>query len=647
MAMPDPSARGNSAPTPGALSDQDAKQLDTLMHEQMARGTMGLSPISLALACMDWAIHLAASPGKQLQLAQRAAQLAMDEMQRSLHSAESLAQSLMQTPGQTSAQTSAPTSATSVAASSFALSATQPNGSPARASARAADDARFADPAWSQWPYSTLKDSFKAGDRWWQEATQVDGMSAHRQQMVSFFARQWMDAMSPSNWPLTNPQVLTHSIETAGHSLLQGMQLFMRDLQQSALSTTANPDGLAPLPYAVGKDVAVTPGKVVYRNHLIELIQYAPTTDQVAAEPILIIPSPIMKFYILDLSPQNSMVRYLVSQGFTVFMISWRNPDASDRDLGMDDYLLGAVMQAIRHASAIAGTPSIHAMGYCLGGTFLAIVAALMGSDEFTAQQAASNEANQPALPTLASVTLLAAQTDFSEAGELGIFIDDDQLNALREQIARTGYLSGRQMAGSFQFLHSKDLVWSRNTQRYLMGVDDTGSDLMSWNSDTTRLPQRMHSEYLESLFLRDDLTEGHYKVGAMPIALKNLKMPMMVVGTVRDHVSPWRSVYKIHLHTDTATTFILAAGGHNAGIVSEPGHPRRSYQMDHIEPGSEWVDPDEWIHRAPRFEGSWWEAWNTWLHQQSTGSVSAQTIQQDKALCDAPGEYVMVRYAD
>jgi len=647
MAMPDPSARGNSAPTPGALSDQDAKQLDTLMHEQMARGTMGLSPISLALACMDWAIHLAASPGKQLQLAQRAAQLAMDEMQRSLHSAESLAQSLMQTPGQTSAQTSAPTSATSVAASSFALSATQPNGSPARASARAADDARFADPAWSQWPYSTLKDSFKAGDRWWQEATQVDGMSAHRQQMVSFFARQWMDAMSPSNWPLTNPQVLTHSIETAGHSLLQGMQLFMRDLQQSALSTTANPEGLAPLPYAVGKDVAVTPGKVVYRNHLIELIQYAPTTDQVAAEPILIIPSPIMKFYILDLSPQNSMVRYLVSQGFTVFMISWRNPDASDRDLGMDDYLLGAVMQAIRHASAIAGTPSIHAMGYCLGGTFLAIVAALMGSDEFTAQQAASNEANQPALPTLASVTLLAAQTDFSEAGELGIFIDNDQLNTLREQIARTGYLSGRQMAGSFQFLHSKDLVWSRNTQRYLMGVDDTGSDLMSWNSDTTRLPQRMHSEYLESLFLRDDLTEGHYKVGAMPIALKNLKMPMMVVGTVRDHVSPWRSVYKIHLHTDTATTFILAAGGHNAGIVSEPGHPRRSYQMDHIEPGSEWVDPDEWIHRAPRFEGSWWEAWNTWLHQQSTGSVSAQTIQQDKALCDAPGEYVMVRYAD
>lgn len=619
MAYPESTPRGTSADTPGVLSDQEAKKLDELMHEQMARSTMGLSPISLALACIDWAMHLAVSPGKQLQLAQRAMQLASDEMQRSLHAAESLVQSPVQAPAPSSAQ----------------------------ANARASDDARFADPAWSQWPYSTLKDSFKAGDRWWQEATQVDGMSAHRQQMVSFFARQWMDAMSPANWPLTNPQVLTHSIETAGHSLLQGMQLFMRDLQQSALSTTANPEGLAPLPYAVGKDVAVTPGKVVYRNHLIELIQYAPTTDQVAAEPILIIPSPIMKFYILDLSPQNSMVRYLVSQGFTVFMISWRNPDASDRDLGMDDYLLGAVMQAMRQASALADAPSIHAMGYCLGGTFLAIVAALMGSDEFTAQQAASNEVNQPPLPTLASVTLLAAQTDFSEAGELGIFIDDDQLKTLREQIARTGYLSGRQMAGSFQFLHSKDLVWSRTTQRYLMGVDDTGSDLMSWNSDTTRLPQRMHSEYLESLFLRDDLTEGHYKVGAMPIALKNLKMPMMVVGTVRDHVSPWRSVYKIHLYTDTATTFILAAGGHNAGIISEPGHPRRSYQMDHVSAGADWVDPDAWISRAPRYDGSWWEAWSQWLHERSTSQVTARKINQAHVLCDAPGEYVMVRYAD
>ncbi len=603
MALPKSSPFTLSESAPGWLSDQDAKKLDEVVHEQLARATAGLSPMSLALACIDWAMHLAVSPGKQLQLAQRAMQLTLDELQRPLNESN--------------------------------------------ASRDTKDDARFTDSAWKQWPYSTLKDSFQAGDRWWQEATQIDGMSPHRQQIVSFFARQWMDALSPSNWPFTNPQVIAHSFETAGQSLIQGMQLFMHDLHQSTLPSSANPQGLSPLPYAVGEDVAITPGKVVYRNHLIELIQYAPNTDSVAAEPILIIPSPIMKFYILDLSPQNSMVRYLVSQGFTVFMISWRNPDADDRDLGMDDYLLGAVMQALRQTRLISNASAVHAMGYCLGGTFLAIVAALMGSKEFTAREAKQSEAQEAPLPTLASVTLLAAQTDFSEAGELGIFIDDDQLKTLREQIARTGYLSGRQMAGSFQFLHAKDLVWSRNTHRYLMGVDDIGSDLMSWNSDTTRLPQRMHSEYLDTLFLRDDLTEGHYKVDGLPIALKNLNMPLMVVGTVRDHVSPWRSVYKIHLQTDTPTTFILAAGGHNAGIISEPGHARRSYQMNHRDEGADWIDPDEWISQAPRYEGSWWEAWQTWLHQHSSAQVKARSIDIKKVLCDAPGDYVMVRYAD
>lgn len=602
MALPKSSSPAQD-PAPARLfSDAEARQLDAFVHAQLARTTLGLSPISLALACIDWAMHLAVSPGQQLQLAQRAMQLTLAELQRPL-------------------QANAPTADS------------------------ASDDPRFADPAWTQWPYSMLKDSFKAGDRWWQEATEVDGMSPHRQHMVRFFARQWMDALSPSNWPLTNPQVIAHSIETAGQSLLHGMQLFMRDWQQSTLPSSPNPQGLMPLPYAVGKDVAITPGKVVYRNHLIELIQYAPSTDQVAAEPILIIPSPIMKFYILDLSAQNSMVRYLVAQGFTVFMISWRNPDQDDRELGMEDYLVGAVLQALRQVRAIAHAPAVHAMGYCLGGTFLAIVAALLGAAEFQAQEAAST--TELVLPQLASVTLLAAQTDFSEAGELGLFIDDDQLKTLREQIARTGYLSGRQMAGTFQFLHSKDLIWSRNTQRYWMGVDDTGSDLMSWNSDTTRLPQRMHSEYLDTLFLRDDLTEGHYKVSGIPIALKNLRMPLMVVGTIRDHVSPWRSVYKIHLHTDTDTTFILAAGGHNAGIVAEPGHPRRSYQMDQRAAGAGWVDPDEWISRAPRYEGSWWEAWRGWLQQHSSEQVAARSIQASHVLCDAPGEYVMVRYAD
>jgi polyhydroxyalkanoate synthase len=604
MALPKFSSPA-AVPQPGTLlSEHDAKKFDAALHEQISAATLGLSPISLALACADWAMHLAVSPGRQTQLAQKAMQLVADELQKPM------------------------------------LQSAGVNGGKD-------EDARFADPAWSSWPFSMLKDSFKAGDSWWQEATRVDGMSTHRQQMVSFFARQWMDAMSPSNWPLTNPQVIAHGFETAGQSWLQGLQLFLKDYQQATLSAEPNPEQLAPLPYAVGKDVGVTPGKVVFRNHLIELIQYEPVTKKVAAEPLLIIPSPIMKFYILDLSPENSMVRYLVSQGLTVFMISWRNPDANDRDLCMDDYLQTGVMKAMREVSAIAKAPAVHAMGYCLGGTFLAIVAGLMGSDEFIAEEKKNEGAGESPIPALASVSLLAAQTDFTEAGELGIFIDDDQLKTLREQVEKIGYLSGRQMAGTFQFLHSKDLIWSRNTQRYLMGVDETGNDLMSWNADTTRLPQRMHAEYLDSLFLRDDLVQGHYKVAGMPVALRNLQMPLMVVGTVRDHVSPWRSVYKIHLYTDTDTSFILAAGGHNAGIVSEPGHPRRSYQSGRVKAGADWVEPDAWIASAPRHEGSWWELWSAWLQEQSSTQVDARVVDDRLALCAAPGEYVMVRYAD
>jgi polyhydroxyalkanoate synthase len=398
--------------------------------------------------------------------------------------------------------------------------------------------------------------------------------------------------------------------------------------------------------------VAITPGKVVYRNRLIELIQYTPTTETVYAEPLLIVPSCIMKYYILDLSPENSMVRYLVGKGHTVFIISWRNPDASDRDLGMQDYLRLGVMDAMAAVKSNTGAEQIHAMGYCLGGTFLSMVAAALGrrgggGHTSSPHRRQGDESALDNLPELSSVTLLAAQTDFTEPGELGVFIDDDQLKTLREDMAKKGYLSGRQMAGSFQFLNSRDLVWSRNTRRYLLGQDEVGNDMMSWNADLTRLPERMHSEYLSSLFLNNALAAVHYRVGGVGVALMDIKAPMLVVGTVRDHVSPWRSVYKIHLLTDTHTTFILAAGGHNAGIVSEPGHPRRSYQMDSVEKGHGWVDPDAWLAKAPLHEGSWWEAMQAWLAARSEGMVPARAINPEHALCDAPGDYVMVRYAD
>ena len=582
------------APPPVLLSAEQAKQIDDAVNELIARASLGLSPISMALAIADWAMHLATSPGRQMLLAQKATRLLAGE---------------------------------------YAALA-----SPAAAAAD--NDSRFADPAWQAFPFRLLKESFTAGEAWWRDVVHVEGMSSHRRQMMSFFVQQWLDAMSPSNWPFSNPEVWKLGMETGGRSLLDGWKLLLRDLGE--LAHAARPDdgsALPPLRYEVGRQVGITPGKVVFRNRLIELIQYEPMTTKVKAEPLLIIPSPIMKFYILDLQPHNSMVRYLVSQGFTVFMVSWRNPDASDRELGVDDYLELGVAEALRQSARLSGSPQVHAMGYCLGGTFLAIAASRLCAGEAKPDADGS--------PALASVTLLAAQTDFSEAGELGTFIDHDQLKALRAQVARQGYLSGRQMAAAFQLLHAKDLVWARNTQRYLLGAEDEGNDLMSWNADATRLPARMHSEYLDSLFLNNALAEGHYRVQGTPVAMMNLKRPLMVVGTSRDHVSPWRSVYKIHLLTDTDTHFILASGGHNAGIVSEPGHPHRSYQIGSVAAGHGWTDPDDWQQGAERREGSWWEAWADWLRGHSSAEVAARAIDASEALCDAPGEYVMVRYAD
>jgi polyhydroxyalkanoate synthase subunit PhaC len=592
-----------------------AQALDQVFHAQQAKASLGMSPISLSLAYADWALHLAASPGRQLLLAQHAAAL--------------LGQSMNQQP---------------------ALDA---DGQPLPEK-----DPRFSDAGWGQWPFNALKNSFKSLDAWWSEAAQVSGVSRHHQHMVSFFTRQGIDTLSPSNWPATNPEVIQQGQASRGQSWLKGYQRYAKDMhEQHSRRANADADSLQPLDFEVGKEVALTPGKVVFRNRLIELIQYTPTTAMVYPEPLLIVPSCIMKYYILDLSLENSMVRYLVGQGHTVFIMSWRNPDASDRDLGLQDYLQMGVMEAMASVKSCTGAPRIHAIGYCLGGTFLGIVAAALGRRAALAPASEKNVkapkrtlqalGGQQELPELASVTLLAAQTDFSEPGELGVFIDDDQLQTLREEMARKGYMSGRQMAGSFQFLNSRDLIWSRNTRRYLLGQDEVGNDMMSWNADTTRLPERMHIEYLTALCLNNALATGHYRVGGVGVALMDIKAPMLVVGTVRDHVSPWQSVYKLHLLTDTHLSFILAAGGHNAGIVSEPGHAHRSYQMDSVEPGHGWTAPDEWLARAPLHEGSWWEAMSAWLRERSGAPVAPPAIDAAQVLCDAPGDYVRVRYAD
>ncbi len=319
-------------------------------------------------------------------------------------------------------------------------------------------------------------------------------------------------------------------------------------------------------------------------------------------------------------------------------MISWRNPDGAMRDVGLSDYVNDGVLEALTAAQKNSSSKQIHAMGYCLGGTFLSIAASWLSN-----AQADGNKK----YPALASVTLLAAQVEFSEPGELGVFIDHDQLKNLREEMSRTGYFSGRQMLDSFRFLNSRDLIWSQITQRYLLGKDEVGIDMMSWNSDHTRLPERMHNEYLDHLFLNNALAAGYFRLNDSPIALMDIRTPMMVVGTARDHVSPWHSVYKIHLLCDTDITFVLAAGGHNAGIISEPGHARRHYQISHTSKNSGWVNPDDWARKTPITEGSWWEAWSGWLAQHSSEKITARTPSVKNTLCDAPGEYVMTRYPD
>jgi polyhydroxyalkanoate synthase len=565
--------------------------IDRFTHAATARLTSGLSPASLGAAYLDWAVHLATSPGKQVALVQAAA-LAGVQLARS------------------------------------AIECWTTRSNPATCVEPSPYDKRFAGPAWQQWPYNLFAQAFLRQEQWWQSATTgVRGVSKHHENVVSFGARQILDMLAPSNNPITNPEIFAHTIAQGGMNFWRGAQNFIDDLARSA--TGEKPTGTEA--FQVGRGVATTRGKLVYRNRLMELIQYLPTTEKVRPEPILIVPAWIMKYYILDLSPHNSLVKHLVDRGFSVFMISWKNPDTEDRDLGMADYRTLGIMSALEVINAIVPGEKIHAAGYCLGGTLLAIAAAAMAhvGDE-----------------RLASVTLLAAQTDFTEAGELMLFIDESQITFLEDMMWEQGVLDAKQMAGAFQILRSNDLVWSRIIHEFLMGERPPMIDLMAWNADATRMPYRMHSEYLRRLFLDNELVEGRYEVDGKAIALTDIRVPIFAVATERDHVAPWRSVYKIHLLTCTDVTFVLTSGGHNAGIVSEPGHPHRSYRAMTTRADDLYLDPESWLAAATAKDGSWWVEWIGWLRQRSGVLRSPPTVGSGDPryapLCDAPGTYVL-----
>ena len=562
--------------------------LDRKVHASIASLTGGLSPIALAEAWFDWVSHLAISPGRQMELGG----LAFMEAIRLLHEAKPM------------------------------LSGPEPG---LRALPH---DRRFRDEAWSIWPFRHYANMFLACERWWDGATgDVQGLTEAHQAMLQFTARQLLDMWSPSNFIPTNPEVGVRLLNTKGRSLAAGLQHFRDDLKLYAEGKA----GAGTEAFKVGETVGISPGKVVARTDLAEIIQYAPTTPKVHAEPVVIVPAWIMKYYILDLRPENSLVRHLVDQGFTVFMISWKNPTSADRDTGFDQYRTEGVMTAIEAAIAVTGADKVHGVGYCLGGTLLAVTAAAMAGDDDERLQ---------------SLTLLAAQTDFHEAGELRIFINESQLALLEDMMQERGYLEGPRMMGTFNLLRSNELIWSRMVREYLMGERRRMIDVMAWASDTTRMPARMHAEYLRAFYLNNDLAEGRFKVDGRHVALQDIRVPVFALGTEWDHIAPWRSVYKIHLSLDTAVTFVLANGGHNQGIVSPPGTPDRHYRLAEKTASDRYADPDNWLAQHEPIAGSWWGGWVDWLKRHSDETMVAPPPAGNAdagfaALGDAPGIYV------
>ena len=569
------------------LDDASAARLDHQFKGALAEACNGMSPIEIALAYLDWLNHLAISPGKQLQLARS---LLMKTVQLGLYGVGA------------------------------ALNPSIPG--PASQLER-----RVSGENWKRWPFNVMAQAHQVGKDWLQEATHgVSGVSDSHLALVRFIAEQALDLLSPANFPVTNPDVIEETIRRRGGNLGAGAKNLLQDAARK-LSGRPPP---RPDRFRVGREVAVTPGKVVFRNELIELIQYAPVTEKVGAEPVLLCPAWIMKYYILDLSPKNSLVRYLVEQGKTVFMISWKNPGPNDREIGFEDYLTKGLFAALDAVRTIVPRRRINAVGYCIGGTLMLIGAATLareGDDR------------------LKSLSLFASQGDFSEAGEVLRFISDSQLEFVDQYMWKKGVLGSENMGGTFAALRVSDLVYGSAVDRYLMGNDHVPNDLMAWNADGTRMPYRMHTEYLHKLYLRNELARNCFVVGDKPVSLLDIRVPIFNLGTETDHVAPWTSVYKLRGLTRTEVTFLLTSGGHNAGVISGPEHPRRRYRMLTQSADDRFIDPGSWFDSVEVTKGSWWPAWNDWLDRQMTSRVNPPRMGAPRKGCkpieDAPGSYV------
>ena len=491
-------------------------------------------------------------------------------------------------------------------------------------------DKRFNDPAWKdEVVFDYLKQSYLLTARWLQGTIkQVEGVDDKTAKKVDFYTRQFIDAVSPSNFALTNPQVVKATVESKGENLLKGLQNLLADLERGKGQLAIRQTDMDA--FKVGVNIATTPGKVVYQNEIMQLIQYAPATEQVHEVPLLIVPPWINKFYILDLKPENSFIKWATEQGYTVFVISWVNPDEQLAKMVFEDYMKRGPLAALDAIAKPTGQPKVSAIGYCIGGTLMAATLAYM---------AARND------DRIVACTFFTAQVDFSEPGELGVFIDEDQLASIEEMMSKKGYLEGSEMATTFNMLRANDLIWSFVVNNYLMGKDPFPFDLLYWNADATRMPAAMHSYYLRNMYQQNLLCQpGGIVLDNVPIDLRQVKIPVYIQAGKEDHIAPSRSVYKATQIYGGPVRFMLAGSGHIAGVVNPPRNKKYQHWLNETDKNPPTLA--EWQEGAKEFPGSWWHDWDKWLSALSGPKVPARVPGDGglPAIEDAPGSYVKVR---
>lgn len=490
-------------------------------------------------------------------------------------------------------------------------------------------DRRFKDESWEDNEvFDFIKQSYLLSSRFVQDVVHgTDGMDEHTRAKVDFFTKQYIDAMAPTNFAMTNPEVLRATVESGGENLVKGLEHLLEDLERGGgrLRITMTDESA----FTVGENVAATPGHVVYQNDLIQLIQYTPTTEKVNEVPLVIVPPWINKFYILDLRPKNSFIKWAVDQGNTVFVISWVNPDEKLAQKSFEDYMLEGPLTAIEQVKKQTGVDKVNMVGYCLGGTLLASTLAYLAAKGDDAQ--------------IASATFLTTLADFEKAGDLKVFIDEDQLQSLEHKMEEAGYLDGADMATTFNMLRANDLIWSFVINNYLLGKDPFPFDLLYWNSDSTRMPAAMHKFYLRNMYLENKLREpGGITLAGEPIDLRKIKTPIYMLSTREDHIAPWVATFELGNLVSGKAKFVLSASGHIAGVVNPPVSNKYCYWTNNRKAKT----PETWLKGAQQHEGSWWTDWNEWLKPMAGKEVEPRdpTKGKLKAIEAAPGSYVKVR---